>query len=152
MKIIWNFKGGLKECPYFRLWAIITKKGSIRLHNWLGDDDHRHPHNHPYSFYTFILWGGYDDYSYDEFGTIKNIEKMKAGMIRYRPANHMHQVLNVLPNTWTFLITGVPLFRWGFFVKGKIIKRDKYFATTGHHNPCDIGGGPVRMKPGGERI
>lgn len=152
MKIIWDFKGGLKECPYFRLWAVITKRGSIRLHNWLGEDDHRFPHNHPYFFVTFVLRGGYDDYSYDEHGTVKNIEKMRAGMIRYRPADHMHQVLNVLPNTWTLLITGAPLHRWGFLVGKKIIKRDKYFATKGHHNPCDIGGEPVRMKPDGRRI
>jgi len=63
----------------------------------------------------------------------------------------MHSVQNVLPNTWTLLITGAPMHRWGFLVGGKIIKRDKYFATRGHH-PCDIGDEGVRMKPDGSRI
>jgi hypothetical protein len=152
MKIIWNRAGGLPECPYFRLWAVIAKKWSARLHNWLGDDDHRHPHNHPYWFVTFVLRGGYDDVSYDPInGSVLDVDKVRAFSWRYRPAHHMHQVLNVLPNTWTFLITGPAVTRWGFLVGGKIIKRDKYFATAGHH-PCDGVGEPVRFKPDRSRI
>ena len=147
MKLIWNYKGGLKECPYYRLWAIISKRfGSIRLHNWLADDDHRHMHNHPYAFVTIVLRGGYTDV------TENGKEVVRAFTWRYRPANHMHSVQDVIPNSWTLLITGPASQRWGFKVGSKIIKRDKYFATLGHHNPCDIDGTPVRLKPGGERI
>lgn len=149
MKIIWAREGGLPECPYFKLWAIIFKKWSARLHHWLGDDDHRHPHNHPYWFFTFVLWGGYEDWSYVDGET--RVERLRRFDWRFRPANHMHQVLNVEPNTWTFLITGPAMFRWGFKVGDKIIKRDKYFAVHGHH-PCDGSDAGVRMKPGGERI
>jgi hypothetical protein len=154
MKIIWNRAGGLPECPYFRLWAVLFKKWSVRLHQWLGDDDHRHPHNHPYWFVTVVLRGGYDDVTYETIDNavlVKDVERMRAGMIRFRPADHMHSVQNVRPNTWTFLITGAPMFRWGFLVKGKIIKRDKYFAVHGHH-PCDGTGEGVRLKPDGTRI
>ena len=150
MKLIWNRYGGLPECPYCRLWAVIWEKWSIRLHNWLGDDDHRHPHNHPYWFLTFILWGGYDDVSHLSDGTTV-VDHVKAFSWRYRPADHMHQVLNVKRNTWTFLITGPATQRWGFRVGNKIIKRDKYFAVHGHH-PCDGSDEGVRLKPGGERI
>jgi hypothetical protein len=146
MKIIWNRAGGLPECPYFKIWAIISKRlGSIRLHNWLGDDDHRHMHTHPYWFVTFVLRGGYDDV------TETGVERVRAFTWRYRAANHLHSVQNVIPNSWTLLITGPAIQRWGFKVGDKIIKRDKYFATQGHH-PCDMDGTPVRMKPGGERV
>jgi len=152
MKIIWNFKGGLPECIYYRLWAIISKRfGSIRIHNWLKEDDARHAHSHPYWFITFVLKGGYTDVSQDESGK-ETKEVLRALTCRYRPSNHMHQVLEVMPNTWTLLITGPSIHRWGFKVGNKIIKRDKYFATWGHHNPCDEDGKSVRIKPDGTRI
>jgi hypothetical protein len=135
---------------------------AIRLHRWYGDDDHRWPHDHPYWFYTFVLRGGYTDVSYDLYPElivpdgvpiqmVKDVEYMKPGMMRYRPANHTHAVREVKPNTWTLLITGRPFQRWGFQVGHKKIMRDKYFAVYGHH-PCDQPGKPVRLKPDGSRI
>jgi len=155
MKIIWNQSGGLPECPYFKRWAIIFNKWSVRLHRWYGDDDSRAPHNHPYWFITFVIRGGYDDVSYEvdenKICTVKDMDKLRAFSWRYRPADHLHQVLNVRPNTWTILITGPAVARWGFWLKGKLIKRDKYFAVHGHH-PCDGSEIGVRLKPDGSRI
>lgn len=151
----WAQPGGLPECPYFRRWIADFETFTLRLHRWYHDDDSRHPHDHPYWFYTFVLWGGYDDVSYrvDREGDcmVKDVQHMSRGSWAYRPAEHLHQVLNVQPGTVTLLITGKPGRRWGFRVGRKFLGRNTYFAIHGHH-PCDPAGQPVRMKPDGSRI
>lgn len=157
-KIIWRQPGGLSECPYFHRTIIDFGLFSIRIHEWHSDDDHRAYHDHPYWFWTFVLKGGYTDVSPSVLmaGNIevkaKNLDILRAGSFRFRVAEFKHSVQDVIPGTITFLITGKPFRRWGFWVNGKLIKRDKYFATMGHH-PCDpyqLEG--VRTKPDGTRI
>jgi hypothetical protein len=141
----WNRPLGLAECPYLRLWMIDFGWFAIRLHHWLGSDDQRHFHDHPWWFLTLCLWGSYTDISQAGRDTLR------AGSIRYRPASHKHTVKIHRP-TWTLLISGAPVRRWGFWVGGKLFKRDRYFATKGHH-PCEQQGGePVRLRPDGSRI
>ena len=152
-KITWKQAGGLPECPYFYRYIINFGHFAIRLHNWLGDDDHRAYHDHPYWFLTIVLKGGYTDVSpaANPEHTHEIFDKLYAGSIRFREAHYKHSVQGVVPGTWTLLITGKPSRRWGFWVDGKLIKRDKYFAVYGHH-PCDPDDAGVRLKPDGTRI
>lgn len=144
-KIILNQYGGLKECPYFKRSIVDFGPFSFRLHTWYADDDHRAMHDHPTWFWTFVLKGGYTDVS--ENGK----DRLGRFSVRYRPAEYKHSVQDVIPGTTTFLIFGKPFRRWGFWLNGKLVKRDKYFAEQGHH-PCDPADKPVRMRPNGERI
>ena len=143
---IWRQPGGLSECPYFHRTVFGFQNGwTVRIHEWHADDDARHMHDHPQWFWTFIVKGGYTDRSED------GDARLGPGAIRYRPASYRHSVIDVVPGTITVLLTGRPSRRWGFWVKNKLIKRDKYFAVHGHH-PCDPAEQPVRLKPGGARI
>ena len=92
-----------------------------------------------------MLKGGYTDVSED------GRDHLGFLSCRFRRSDFAHVVTEVVPGTITFLITGPSTRRWGFWVGGKLIKRDKYFAVHGHH-PCDPVDEPVRLKPGGERI
>jgi hypothetical protein len=121
---------GLPECPYVVRWRIEFPFGSIRVHHWLSHDDHRAFHDHPWWFLTFVVKGGYDDFS------PANPEVLKAPAIRYRPALHRHTVFPHPGGAWTVLITGRPLRKWGFWHNGKLIKANKWFLTFGHH-PCE---------------
>jgi len=159
-KITWRQAGGLKECPYFYRWIIDFGAFAIRLHNWLSDDDHRAYHDHPYWFLTIVLKGGYTDVSpvkklwWDnpliELET-ESRDVLRFGAIRFRPADYKHSVQDVIPGTWTLLVSGAPSRRWGFWKDGKRWTRDKYFAEQGHH-PCDPADAGVRLKPDGTRI
>jgi len=154
-KITWAQPGGLAECPYFYRWVFDFQRFAVRIHHWLADDDHRAPHDHPYWFLTICLRGGYTDFEFevDEGGvcTVKDIDVLRFGSIRFRPAEHLHSVQQVIPGTITILISGRPFRRWGFQFGGKKIMRDRYFAVQGHH-PCDHDGEPVRLRPDGSRI
>src|SRR5215472_18922423 len=59
--IKWAEKLGLPQCPYLIRWRAETPFGSVRLHHWLGPDDDRAFHDHPWWFVTFVLAGGYTD-------------------------------------------------------------------------------------------
>ncbi len=141
----WRKPGGLDECPYFRLTEARWLGYALAVHEWSGDDDHRALHDHGQWFITLCLRGGYVDVS----GAGRDV--LRPGSIRFRDATFAHKVTEVLPGTLTVLIKGRPSRRWGFVVDGKLIKRDKYFATAGHHG-CTPESVPVRLKPDGSRI
>ncbi|UTC29738.1 hypothetical protein BAJUN_01080 [Bajunvirus bajun] len=145
MKFAWRKPGGLPECPYFRLSLIGLFGYSIRVHEWLGDDDREALHDHPHDFATLVLKGGYTDV------TDAGREVVRAGSFRFRAAEHRHAVLEVLPGTVTLLFVWPPRRRWGFWVDGKLIKRDKFFVTKGHHG-CAPDGPRVRRRPDGTRV
>lgn len=152
MKFEWNRQLGLPEAPYARRWVLPLPRGySIRLHNWMHDDDPEATHDHPTWFVTFVLRGGYEDRREIEspLGNMFLCEEMQPGMIRFRPAEHRHNVIRVKPNTWTLCLFGRDKKRWSFYKDGKAIRRDKFFAEVGHHLPD---GGRVRLKPDGSRI
>lgn len=144
LTIIWGQKVGLPECPYLKRWVLDFRLFSIRLHRWQSSDDARAFHDHPWWFVTLVLWGRYIDVS------PQGADMLRIGSLRYRPANHQHTVQILYSGTWTILITGRPVRRWGFWVNKKLIKRDAYFAKMGHH-PCS-GGNAIRQRPDGSRI
>ena len=135
---------GLPECPYLKRWVLDVGPFAVRLHRWTASDDARAFHDHPWWFLTLVLWGGYTDVS------PQGRDRLTMGSVRFRSAAHRHTV-EVDRTTWTLLLTGRATRRWGFWVGDKLVKRDKYFATLGHH-PCAPSSAPVRMKPSGERI
>jgi hypothetical protein len=115
---------------YIKRWYLETPWFSLRLHHWLHSDDDRHFHDHPWSFITFVIAGGYTDCS----PTGK--ERMKRGKIAVRQATHQHTVKVDPGGCWTFLITGPKVRRWGFWVGKKWKKSNKYFLENGAH-ACD---------------
>jgi hypothetical protein len=135
---------GLPECPYMRRWVLDFGLFALRVHRWEASDDKRAFHDHAWWFLTLVLWGSYVDVS------PSGRDRLRFGSIRFRRADHKHTVEVQRRGTWTLLVTGPVARRWGFWVGEKLFKRDKYFATHGHH-PCD-GAEPVRMRPDGTRI
>jgi hypothetical protein len=128
-----------------RRWVADFGRFAVRLHRWEASDDKRAFHDHPWWFLTLVLRGSYVDVS------PSGRDLLTAGSVRFRPANHKHTVEIQTPGTWTLLVTGRPSRRWGFWIGDRLIRRDKYFATHGHH-PCDQDTGtPVKMNPDGRR-
>lgn len=128
--IAFREKLGLPSCPYVIRWRIETPIGSVRLHHWLAPDDDRAPHDHPWAFTTFVLKGGYTDHS------PAGDEHLRAPAVRHRAATHQHTVFPDEGGCWTVIVTGPKIRKWGFWVKGKFVKMNKYFYEYGHH-PCD---------------
>ena len=143
-KITWAEPGGLPECPYFHRWIADFGAFTVRLHHWHGSDDARAFHDHPYSFTTVVLWGGYTDVS------PAGSDRLRMGSIRRRAAEYRHTVSDAIPGTWTLLFTSGRKRHWSFWVGDRKVSRDRYFKHFGHH-ACDPAGEPVRRRPDGSR-
>lgn len=129
LKIEWRHALGLPECPYVYRWMIgHSKIGSIRLHHWLGPDDDRAKHDHPWSYVTIILKGWYLDCNPG------GATLMAPGEVHVRPATHQHTVIpSPQSGCWTLMFTGPVKRPWGFWPDGKFIKANKWFSSRGHH-------------------
>ena len=128
--LTWNQPLGIAECPYLHRWVLNLGLFSVRLHKWSASDDLRAMHDHPFHFITFVLKGKYIDISPGK------IELLPRWSIRFRKAKHTHSVKIVDKPTWTLLLCGPELRKWGFFPGGKFTRKDKYFKKYGHH-PCE---------------
>lgn len=152
---------GTPECPFMKRWVLQTRFGSIRLHHWMGSDDLRNQHDHPWSFLTIVLKGGYDDLSTEQIdcpacdsqsflrlagdcqdcgnsGVIDTLKtsRMSAGRVQYRHAHHRHSVKVDPGGCWTLIFTSADQRKWGYWV-GKFWKaHDKYRRDHGYM-PCD---------------
>jgi hypothetical protein len=52
----------------------------------------------------------------------------------YRPSLHRHTVSVDKGGCWTIMLTGPQVRKWGFWVKDKFVKANKYFLIWGHHH------------------
>ena len=130
MKIKWADKLGNPECPYVIRWVFETKWFSVRLHKWMGPDDLRNLHDHPWDYWAMVIKGGYTERLED-----LNFYWMLPWKPVYRKAERKHAVEPFTYPTWSILLTGPEKREWGFWVKGKFRKRNKYFFEHRHH-PC----------------
>lgn len=111
-------------------WVFDFYFFAIRIHKWIAYDDDRHFHDHPWWYLTFILSGSYIDIS------PAGEKLLKRGTLHFFPARHKHTVKIAKSGCWTILLTGREFRQWGFWVKGKFRKRNKYFYEWGQH-PCE---------------
>jgi hypothetical protein len=81
---------------------------SLKLHAILRSDRDRELHDHPWTFITWMLCGGYTEH------TNAGAETIKPGMIRLCRAPHPHRL--ELVNPAVTLVFTFPKFReWGFY-------------------------------------
>lgn len=129
MKLILGQKLGPITCPYLVRWVFSCNWFSIRLHHWLKSDDLRHQHDHEWDFISIVLWGELKD------RTDQGDELRKWLSVRYFPAEHRHSAVVDKP-AWTLLLCGPVRRKWGYWVRGRFRKRNKYYFEHGHHDPC----------------
>jgi hypothetical protein len=130
VSVRWAEHLGLPTCPYVIRWMVETPLGSLRVHHWLGPDDDRALHDHPWWFLTFVVKGGYADLQ--QYGVA---DLLQAPAVRFRPAHHQHTVQPLKGGAWTVMVTGPKVRVWGFWQDNKFTKANKWFLTRGHH-PC----------------
>ena len=123
----WGRPLGRPDSPYVYRWMINFWLFSIRVHKWVGPDDGRAFHDHPWWYIAMVVKGCYAD-----------VGQWKPRlMLPFRPrlfrATHRHYVYPWVVPTWSVLLTGRETRQWGFWVDGKFRKRNKYFFEHGHH-------------------
>ena len=136
---------------YMRRWRFFPEwMPGIRVHNILKSDDDRALHDHPMSFVTIILKGGYYEYLSDGSKTWHG-----PGSILYRQAKTMHRIelekVWKCPHTsgdscgcppqepklqpaWTLVFRTRYFREWGFATKQGWVHNQQFITKReGHH-------------------
>lgn len=154
---------GAPECPLIHRWTLLelgprVMEGSgpsrvykLLLHHFLPTSRERDPHDHPRPFWTFVLWGEYTDESLrpaaligdngrvlsEHCGNLLHRETMRAGMVRYRRARHMHRTWAGERGAWTLVLMGPKRREWGFLRGGGWLPWRQYEENFGHGMRCE---------------
>jgi len=121
--------------PYLVRYRLIwTPWAKLYLHHILRSDGDRHLHDHPFDFWSLIIWNGYWEVIPDrEFGTWSKM-RLAIWLVR-KKAEELHR-LELFGNkpTWTLVWAGRKRRDWGFKTEDGWIhwqcyqqwKQDKY--------------------------
>lgn len=110
-----------KELGWTEIGEKFTRYTLLKLPNWLGgfrvflhqldcEQWHDKCHDHPWSFITFILKGGYDESTTDG----KTVYR-RPGSILYRPATFAHNVKTCGKTCWSIVVTTRKVRDWSMF-------------------------------------
>lgn len=95
---------------YLRRWYILPRNRvfNIYVHQYVGSDDDRAMHDHPWWSFSILLKG--ELLEHDKGGVML----LKAGDIRLRSAKYAHRLELITGTAWTLFITGPKVRDWGF--------------------------------------
>jgi hypothetical protein len=100
-----------------RLRIVSTPWFGIYIHRIEMPDDDRGPHDHPWTFWSAVLRGGYTESILDTPSDIKRwcVRRRRIGSVHRMPLGRFHQItaLDRTP-TWTLIACGPKSRRWGF--------------------------------------
>lgn len=100
---------------YLRRWKVRLPFGwRLMLHHIRRPDGDRCQHDHPWGFWTLILWGGY----HESVGAENIPHQARPGRIYWRPAEFRHRI-DTLPrgSAWTLVLTRREVRSWGFWTR-----------------------------------
>lgn len=106
---------GAPDCPLMHRWTLLDLSAwKLLVHHFLPNASDTDYHDHPRSFLTVVIYGGYTDRT--PWGVV---DALRAGSIRFRDAEHAH-ITTVGPRgCWTVVVMGPKRRKWGFWRDGK---------------------------------
>ena len=118
---------GGHRCPtyMFRWTLLVTRRGKLYLHKFVGDDWSLDLHDHPKRFVSIGLWGSYWESRDSLIGDCDPLPDLLwvAPWVRSFPAEHRHRIYGPTPERpcWTLVWVGVPEREWGFWHEGRFM-------------------------------
>lgn len=100
---------------YLTRWRVIqTPWFSVYLHKMERPDSRPTLHDHPWSFFSFVLWGGYSEvrlnpHTMETYDHIVN----RFNHVRQNEAHYITELHK--PTCWTLLLVGPRVRTWGYW-------------------------------------
>jgi len=139
---------------HFQRWRIVwTPLFAIYIHYIAKSDEDKHPHNHPWNFYSFILYGGYKETLTKETSFAQyamsiifkipcpsyttTVDTFKQFSFISRDRLWFHKI-SLLKPTWTLVFTGKNYKDWGYLVDNQHVNFEEYRKNKneGKYNDC----------------
>ncbi len=95
---------------YLHRWHLRRKSGSwnLYLHKYLGSDDDRALHDHPWKSISILLWGNLEEKEQNK------TYRLWWLLPKYRHAKHAHCIILKSPIAYTLFFTFKKEREWGF--------------------------------------
>lgn len=120
MKRAPDFVVGPQSSPYLLRWWLVprNKLANVYLHEFVGDDDDRALHDHPWHSLSVVISGGYYEITIGPDGTYER-RWYGAGSILFRRPKFAHRIElsrrdGGLVPCRTLFLTGPRVREWGF--------------------------------------
>lgn len=95
--------------PYLERYHLVqTRDRCVRFHRWIGSDDQRALHDHPYGSSSLVLAGTLIEHTDD------GDQLLETGTLVVRDSTTPHALELVTLEAWTLFSTGPVRRRWGF--------------------------------------
>lgn len=112
--------------------------GGFYLHHIAGPDPGMDLHDHPWSFISIVLRGGYWDWRAPVADACRGRQvhhhQSRRWSIHRMPLDVAHRIHAAQPNTWTLVLRGPTRRVWGFYPpSGRVSWLDYDYATR---RPC----------------
>jgi hypothetical protein len=116
---------------YLTVYTLLKVKSSSSdlsfcIHNFHRGDEDPAPHDHPFSFYSLVLIGGYKEFNEEGEFLIR-----KPLSFAYRSATHRHRVEPLTKHCWTICVKAKANREWGFWQDGHFIPWKEYLRAKG---------------------
>lgn len=118
LKKRWNFVP-FSYSPPHGLIDLVQLVGTpyltVQIHRINFPDPAGYYHDHPWSFFSFILKGGYDEYLWDDPYQVDNFTTKRRPILSLHRISHKtaHRIFRAKPGTLTLFVCG-PWVRDGF--------------------------------------
>ncbi len=114
---------------YLHRWFLIRKPGRINLylHKYLGSDDDRALHDHPWRSLSLLLWGHLEEH------TPNGVKRIYPFIPKYRSAQYTHRIVLKSPFAITLFLTGRKQREWGFHCPKGWVHWREFTDDTGRH-------------------
>lgn len=123
---------------------VQTPWFGVYVHEIHRPDRDRHVHDHPWTFATFILSGGYTEVAVPvrdavmlaAMGTTNSTRRMWRRFTFHRfPRDHAHFIDSISGRLITFVFVGRRAQDWGFYTPDGFVAWREYISATGKTGP-----------------
>lgn len=98
-----------------RWWLVKTPWGGIIVHKMEGPDARPTLHDHPFSFVSIVLRGGYYERRLDPM-TMRIVENRHVRRVNVMRRDDAHSIVHITrAPTWTLVFAGRHRRTWGFY-------------------------------------
>lgn len=113
--------------PYLVRYRILkTPWFGVYLHHILVSDRDRALHDHPWSFFSLVLWGAYKEYLFSDSGDPEEAYEYRGLLSgRMRKAEDYHRIEIIRP-CWTLFVVGPKTRSWGFLTEEGWVEHRQY--------------------------
>jgi len=125
---------------YMHRWHLIRKPGvrNLYLHKYLGSDDDRALHDHPWSSWSILLWGNLHEVVMGKDGR-ERAQRIWPIIPKYRSAEYSHRLILKNNKALTLFYTTKKIREWGFHCPKGWVHWTKFTDTEGNQTGAGCG-------------